>query len=524
MEFAQVVSLAFVAIVSLVVLPRLFKKRIQLPPAPPAIPVLGHAHLIPPTGQDLFFYELGKTYGEKLPLLFEVMVIISMITGDVTHLKVLNKYLVVLNSVQAAVDLLEKRGNNYRDRPHLPIWEILGLGGIFSFLDAESENYRFQRKTFEQYFSKGRNKEYREIQIREARNLAKNLLVTPETDFNATLLQFSTALIIDLTYGHQVQANDAYMQIIDNCSRAAVESGPIGGTPVDLFPILRYFPSWFPGTYYATYARKASRYFDQLMEYPFEQVKKQMASGTVRPSYLAHQLEALRSEGEVDNTSRIKQIQLSAAAAYIAGAETTSSTLSFFLLAMVLYPECQLKAQEELDRVVGTDRLPEFADRENLPYLECVLQETARWNIAAPTGVPRKALEDDVYKGMLIPKGAMIITNFRAMTFDESIYKDAATFDPSRFLPPPLGRGEPPNSTFFGFGRRKCPGRYLAEDSLWIAIATILASVSIERAVGDDGKEIIPDAIPTSSGITSHAKPFPYRIKPRTKTVMGLLA
>ncbi|KAG6883169.1 hypothetical protein C0993_007525 [Termitomyces sp. T159_Od127] len=88
------------------------------------------------------------------------------------------------------------------------------------------------------------------------------------------------------------------------------------------------------------------------------------------------------------------------------------------------------------------------------------------------------------------------------MTLDESVYKDPTTFDPSRFLPPPLGRGEPHSSTLFGFGRRKCPGRHFAEDSLWIVIATILATVSIKRAIGEDGKEIIPDAVPTSSGVT----------------------
>ncbi|KAG6816714.1 hypothetical protein H0H87_003574 [Tephrocybe sp. NHM501043] len=169
---------------------------------------------------------------------------------------------------------------------------------------------------------------------------------------------------------------------------------------------------------------------------------------------------------------------------------------------MVIYPECQRKAQEELDTAVGPDRLPEFSDRENLPYLECVLQEVVRWNPAAPAGVPRKAQEDDVFNGMLIPEGATVIANFRAMTLDDSIYKDASTFDPSRFLPPPLGRGEPHSTGLFGFGRRKCPGRYLAEDSLWITIATMLATISFKRAITQDGKEIIPDAIPLINGIT----------------------
>lgn len=62
------------------------------------------------------------------------------------------------------------------------------------------------------------------------------------------------------------------------------------------------------------------------------------------------------------------------------------STLLIFILAMVVHPSVQTKAHEELDRVIGTDRLPEFEDRERLPYLECVVQEVYRWHNAVPSG------------------------------------------------------------------------------------------------------------------------------------------
>ena len=56
---------------------------------------------------------------------------------------------------------------------------------------------------------------------------------------------------------------------------------------------------------------------------------------------------------------------------------------------MVLYPSTQAKAQEEIDELTGADRLPEFSDRPNLPYLECVVQESYRWHNAVPTGSPK---------------------------------------------------------------------------------------------------------------------------------------
>lgn len=62
------------------------------------------------------------------------------------------------------------------------------------------------------------------------------------------------------------------------------------------------------------------------------------------------------------------------------------SSLATFVLAMCNYPEVQAKAQAEIDAVVGTDCLPDFNDRENLPYVNAVILETLRWHPASPFG------------------------------------------------------------------------------------------------------------------------------------------
>lgn len=97
---------------------------------------------------------------------------------------------------------------------------------------------------------------------------------------------------------------------------------------------------------------------------------------------------------------------------------------------MMMNPEAQKRAQQEIDRVVGTGRLPDFGDRDSLPYVECVVQETMRyapryaethiysstvfrWYPVAPIGVPHRAMEEDEYRGMRIPKGATVIANAR---------------------------------------------------------------------------------------------------------------
>lgn len=78
---------------------------------------------------------------------------------------------------------------------------------------------------------------------------------------------------------------------------------------------------------------------------------------------------------------------------------------------MSVFPEAQRKAQEEIDRVVGTGRLPTIADRDNLPYIDAVVKETLRWHPVAPMGLPHTSTEDDVVEGYHIPKGSMVFAN-----------------------------------------------------------------------------------------------------------------
>ncbi|KAG6887848.1 hypothetical protein C0995_012238 [Termitomyces sp. Mi166 len=450
MEPSLAVVLVVTALVFLVVRRRL-KGHIRLPPGPPAEPIIGHIRLMPPDSQDMFFYELGKTYGMSDALLF-------------------TKY---------------------------------------------GKDFRLQRRMIQQYFTNAKRPEHHPVQTHEARVLVQNLLRAPE-EWEKCLLRFSTSIIIQVGYGHQIVSdNDQYLNIAQECCQIAKELGPLGATPVDIFPFLRFFPSWFPGTYFSNFAQNSFRAFRRLREYPYHQMSK----GTARPSFLFSLLEGLDAKGP-QAAATIDRIQAASAIIYLGGADTTSDTLAFFILAMVLYPECQTRAQEEIEAVIGSGRLPEFHDRYNLPYLECVIQELMRWNQTAPIA-PHKVMEDDIYKGMLIPRGSIVIGNIRGMTLNEAIYKDPFTFNPTRYLPTPAGRGEPYNTSHFGFGRRICPGRFLSDDNLWISIATMLTTITFSKALDEEGKEITPDATPVYSGVTKLVIRFIHVLQVRLTTILN---
>ncbi|KAG8709248.1 hypothetical protein FRC09_000776 [Ceratobasidium sp. 395] len=91
-----------------------------------------------------------------------------------------------------------------------------------------------------------------------------------------------------------------------------------------------------------------------------------------------------------------------------AGTDTTATTLLIFILAMVLFPDTQRKAQSEIDAVLGAGRLPTMKDRPQLDYVNRLIEEVLRWRPAAPIGVPHSCIQDDVYQGYCIPKGSVV--------------------------------------------------------------------------------------------------------------------
>ena len=119
---------------------------------------------------------------------------------------------------------------------------------------------------------------------------------------------------------------------------------------------------------------------------------------------------------------------------FVAGTETTANTLRWGLLFMMLHPEIQTRVQDELDAVVGRERLPQMSDRQNLPYTEAVILELQRRGNIVPLGLPHKAAEETKLMGYTIPKGCLVIANHWALNIDPELFPDPDQFNPERFL------------------------------------------------------------------------------------------
>ncbi|THU84658.1 cytochrome P450 [Dendrothele bispora CBS 962.96] len=208
---------------------------------------------------------------------------------------------------------------------------------------------------------------------------------------------------------------------------------------------------------------------------------------------------------------------------YAAGAETTAGVLTWFMLAMIAYPETQKRAQAELDAVIGRDRIPIFADRDRLPYICAMIKEILRWHPVDPVGLPHCSIEDDWYKGYFIPKGSICIANVWHLNRDPDIYGlDADHFNPSRHLdekgqiaPGPPDTKEESHVTY-GFGRRLCVGRHVANQSLFIDISLMLWALNIENTIDPNGNPTSLDLDGViDDGLVVRPMPFQVKITPR---------
>ncbi|KAG2354666.1 cytochrome P450 [Suillus spraguei] len=326
---------------------------------------------------------------------------------------------------------------------------------------------------------------------------------------------FSASCILSTVYGYEVKAkDDTILHAMERYMELVTEAlTPSATVIMETFPFLLRLPSWFPGATFKRASVECLIVAHDAKEIPFQYVKERMSTGDAVPCFVTETLNRMQrpNEDDIVITTAAKE---AAVIAFAGGFETTWSTLLVFLLAMVLHPEVQAKAHAEINRVVGRDRLPGFDDRPALPYVEAIFRETFRWWPVFPLAVANTTTTSDIYKGYFIPKGIVVFKNTWAMTHDETKYPSPDEFKPERFL---HDDGSITNDTMtlgFGWGRRMCVGRHLADASLWIAMASFLAVFSVHKAVDDQGIDI-PVIPKFTTGLVIHPEKFPCRIVPR---------
>ncbi|KIM59179.1 hypothetical protein SCLCIDRAFT_27466 [Scleroderma citrinum Foug A] len=493
-------------------------------PGPKGLPFIGNLLDINLVSPWLTYAEWGKRY-------------VYYSKGGIVHCTLLGRDFVIINDERIVHELLEQRSAIYADRPSLSFVDNFGLNGN-TVTTQYGNRWRLHRKMFNFTFNKPASTTYRPMQTQKVRQMLQRLIATPQ-DYVKHVQAFSGSVIMAITYGYNaVPENDPFvskaMQLAELVANVVtIERAVLLST----FPILSYIPSWLPGGRYKRWAAESRSLSRKIMDEPVSYVKQNMTAGSASKSLVNDLLSTVVGEDTGFNHEEV--VKEVAASAFLAGQDTTFSTILVFILAMTLYPEVQIKAQKEIDRVVGQDRLPDFCDRENLPYIEGVFLETLRWKPVIPLGVPYLTRSDDVYDGMYIPKGSTVLLNTwyvvhwtllisgklsstRAITQDGGRYPSPNTFTPERHLNADGKIAKDFSAPVFGSGRRICPGRYVGEQSVWAVVVSILATLCITKAKDELGNEVHVQPEFTT-GLVIHPKPFPCSIEARSTKAAQLI-
>ncbi|KAL2836248.1 cytochrome P450 [Aspergillus pseudoustus] len=425
-----------------------FKRGPNLPPGPPQLLIVGNILSPPPT----------DTY------------------GPVSSITALGLTLIIIHDRDAAQYILGKKAHKISARPQL---NFATLCGFKSFLITHQydETYQLHRRLVHvQIGTRALSERFEGVQERESLTIRCKL---------------AAAITLKITYGYSINrmGTDLLVELIEH----AMEHLSLAFVPcswiIDAIPAIERLPQGFPGLSYRKIARQWKAVNEAAAEIPYAFVRQQMAQGIHRASYVSNLLES-KAGAEDDET-----IKWTAVSLYAAGLDSTVAILTSVILVLVMFPEVQVRAQKEINSLIGTgeSRLPTFSDRKDLPYID--------------------GDQDIIYKYYLIPKGAYRLPSMWWFLHDPKTYSDLEVFKPERYMVP---LGEPdPSDIAFGYGRRACAGRFFADASVYITIVQMLAVFRFRKARDAQGNDIDVklEAVP---GIVNKPKPFKFGIEPRS--------
>ncbi|KAF8477871.1 cytochrome P450 [Gautieria morchelliformis] len=434
--------------------------------------------------------------------------------GGLVSLNLAGYPVILIGDIKIAKEILEKRSTKFSSRPSVPyVRHHVDPTRVYWGLSEQGENHFIGRKLTAGLMSAVRAGQTEPLQQFETLLTTKTLLEDGGKNWFHHMNRVSASMVLTVAFGlHCPTGNESDLKAVISCVAEFVSLCTPSASITNVFPFLDKLPVPKPWkTRAQAYRKREDAVYDKLVT--------NAVSG--KASGMNTWAAAFAREDKPEGDQRSLMNQFTGAAI-----ETTAISLQAFVLGCLLYPEWIPKAQEEIDAVVGSDRLPTFKDRPRLPYVDAIVRETHRWRPAARFGVPHQSTADDIveYDGQeyFIPEGSIIFAVPWAIEHDQTRFNDHDRFNPERFL---NGKGEL-NSDYetsaFGFGRRMCPGIPFAERTLWINIVMLLWTFNIRKSEEPDAKTGLPfkydDSDTAFSGELSNAPfEFPALFEPRSK-------
>ncbi|CAI5692804.1 unnamed protein product [Oreochromis niloticus] len=441
------------------------KRNWHLPPGPTAFPLIGNLLQIGKKAPFKSFVKFSETYGPVMTVYLGWQRTVVLVGYDVVK--------------EALVD----QADDFTGRAPIPF--IHNPNKKYGIGSSNGERWRQLRRftlTTLKDFGMGRKgmDEWIQEESEHMRDYIHKLKGSP---FDPTFLLSCTVsnVICCLVFGQRFNYEDKqFLRLLTILSH--IEK------MYNLFPKLM---DHLPGPHQKIFAE-----YDEVRG--FIKMKIQEHKDTLEPSsprdYIDSFLIQINQEKEISTTEfHYDNLVSTIMTLFLAGTQTTSSTLRFALSVLIKYPQMQEKMQQEIDTVIGKGRCPRMEDRKSLPFSLAVIHEVQRFLDHVPLSLPHYTLNDISFRGYTIPKDTVIIPLLHSVLKEEKQWATPRSFNPQHFLDNNGNFKKNPAFMPFSAGKRNCVGESLARMELFIFIVSLLQDFTFSCAGGPDSINLIPE-------------------------------
>ncbi|KAL6838559.1 hypothetical protein ACP4OV_031615 [Aristida adscensionis] len=441
-------------------------RKYNLPPGPRPWPVIGNLNLIGPLPHHSL-HHLSTTYGPLMSLRFGSFPV------------------VVASSVDMARYFLKTNDLAFLNRPRM----AAGKYTVYNYTGMLWSHYgaywRQARKLWlTELLSERRMRSTEHIRGEEVRAMLHDLRAAAAASSSAVVLK-EHLLMVTLNVISRMVLGKKY--VVEGASSAATprefrwmveEIFFLNGVPNigDMVPWL----SWLDPQGNVARMKKLAKMFDRFLEHVLEEhdERRRQEGDAFVANDMVDLLLQLADDPSLEVPIQRDGVKASILELITGGTDTSAVTIEWAMSKLLRNPRVLAKATEELDRVVGCDRLVTEGDLPSLPYLEAVVKETMRLHPVAPMLIPRVSREDTSVDGFDIPIGTRILINVWAIGRDPTLWGDTAKeFRPERFVGSNVDvKGQHLELLPFGAGRRMCPAYNLGLRMVQLTLASLLHS------------------------------------------------
>ncbi|XP_029301772.1 cytochrome P450 2F3-like isoform X2 [Cottoperca gobio] len=422
---------------------------------------------------------------------FKTMLKLSESHGPVITIYLGLQRTVVLVGYDAVKEALVDQADDFTGRSPVPFLMRVTKG--YGLGISNGERWRQLRRftlTTLRDFGMGRKGMEKWIQ-EEGKHLVDRINSTKATPFDPTYFMSCAVsnVICCLVFGQRFSYDDnnflSLLQIISETLKFG--SSPWG----QLYNIFPWLMEWLPGQQHKVFAN-----IEKLKEFIMKKIQEHQ--DTLDPSshrdYIDCFLTRLSQEKHMPTTEfHYDNLVATVLNLYLAGTETTSSTLRFALNVLIKYPKIQEKMQQEIVDVIGKERCPRMEDRKSLPFTDAALHEIQRFMDIVPMSIPHYALQDISFRGYTIPKSTMIIPLLHSVLKGEKQWATPWSFNPQHFLDTNGNFKKNPAFLPFSAGKRACVGESLARMEIFLFLVSLLQRFTFSCSGGPDSVDLSPE-------------------------------